>query len=265
MPRSNVNITDEERSAYNAFCQQHNILNDSSPAAIKNGDEIGGYIVQQWLEDITEHTLGVALEQLRDRLTFISPEQAEVQDILGKLDQGQRDTVAAWLAKNHRLEVDGPKGFSNVSVLTAWLINHKFAISEANLNTALGNAMNSGHRKIHWKEPPKADRSYGPGGKLNHSVVNPSTEGFMPKNQTNRTLRQVMEDNRPKVETVPTPVSINVEYQAKAEALQGRSHGQTEMAKKLFVTVPGTSDIDWAQTYRAREKFLTAQAPLIRR
>ncbi len=87
----------------------------------------------------------------------------------------------------------------------------------------------------------------------------------MPRNQTNRSARQIAEDNRPKVEVVPTPVSINVEFKAKAEALQGRSHGRTAQAMRMFVVVHGTSDIDWAQTYRAREKFLTAQAPLVRR
>lgn len=154
---------------------------------------------------------------------------------------------------------------SNASVCVAWLWLRKYAITEANLTTALGNAQHSGHRKIWWKELPKQDRSIGPGGKLNHSIVNPSTEGFMPRSQTNRSLRQVMEDNRSKTETVPTPVSINVQYQAKAEALQGRSHGQTDQARKFFVMVPGTSVIDWRQTYLAREKFLNIQVPLIRR
>jgi hypothetical protein len=74
-----------------------------------------------------------------------------------------------------------------------------------------------------------------------------------------------MEDNRSKTETVPTPVSINVQYQAKAEALQGRSHRQTDQARKFFVMVPGTSTIDWQLTYNARERFLNIQAPLIRR
>jgi len=262
--RTNTDITDSEKAIYTAFCHEHHILNDESPAGIKNGEHIGGYIAL-WDVDITEATLKVTLEKLRDRLTFVSPLQTEVADILSHLDQSQRNTVANWLSHQHRLEVEGPKGFRNVSVLTAWLINHKFAISDANLATALGNCQTSGHRKIHWKELPKADRSYGPGGKLNHSIVNPSTEGFMPRSQTNRSARQIAEDNRPKVETVPTPVSINVEYQAKAEALQGRSHGQTDQARKFFVMVPGTTTIDWAQTYRAREKFLTAQAPLIRR
>jgi hypothetical protein len=263
--RTNPAFTENEKNAYNAFCQQHSILNDQSPDGLSNANHIGNYISQTWGEDVDARTLEVALEQLRDRLVFIPAEQTEVVEILSKLDQGEREIVASWLSHQHRLEVDGPKGFSNVSVLTAWLLNRKFSISDANLTTALGNCQTSGHRRIYWRELPKADRAYGPGGLLNHAQVNKSEEGFMPRSQTNRTARQVAEDNRPKVETQPTPVSINVEYQAKAEALQGRSHGQTAQSQKLFVMVPGTSNIDWAQTFRAREKFLTAQAPLVRR
>jgi hypothetical protein len=44
--------------------------------------------------------------------------------------------------------------------LVAWLLTRKYAISEANLTTALGNAQNSGHRKIWWKESPKESREY---------------------------------------------------------------------------------------------------------
>ena len=87
----------------------------------------------------------------------------------------------------------------------------------------------------------------------------------MPRSQTNRPARQVAEDNRPKTETPIAPASINVEYQAKAESLQGRSHGQTDQARKLFVMIPGTSTIDWQQTHAARERFLNTQVPLIRR
>ena len=264
MSRTSSSITDTEKATYSAFCHQNHILNDESPTGIRNGEHIGGYIAL-WDVDITEDTLKVALEKLSDRLVFIPAEQTEVVDILAHLDQSQRDIVANWLSHQHRLEVDGPKGFSNVSVLTAWLLNRKFAISEANLTTALGNCQTSGHRKIYWKELPKADRSIGPGGKINHALVNPSQEGFMPRSQTNRTPRQVALDNRPQAETPVAVVSVNDQYQAKAEGLVGRSHGQTDQARKFFVMVPGTSTIDWQQTHAARLRFLTAQAPLIRR
>lgn len=262
--RTSKTITEAERNAYNLFCQQHHLVNDQSPDGLRNGEYIGEYVANTWNEDLNEYTLGVALGKLRDRLVFIPAEQVEVAEILSKLDQSQRDVVASWLSHQHRLEVDGPKGFSNVSVLVAWLLNRTFEVSEANLNTALGNAQNSGHRKLFWKELPKQDRSIGPGGRLNHSIVNKSEEGFMPRSQTNRTHRQMMEENRVK-ETPVAPVAVNPEYKSKAENVQGRTHGQTDQARKLFIMVPGTTTIDWEQTHAARTKFLNTQIPLIRR
>jgi hypothetical protein len=166
--RTSEIITERERNAYNLFCQQHHLINDQSPEGLRNGEYIGEYVGNTWKEDLNEYTLSVALEKLRDRLVFIPAEQVEVAEILAKLDQSQRDIVASWLSHQHRLEVEGPKGFSNVSVLVAWLLNRRYAISEANLTTALGNCQTNGHRRIFWKETPKADRAY-VSGKPNHA------------------------------------------------------------------------------------------------
>jgi hypothetical protein len=109
MSRTSANITDGEKAIYTAFCHDHHILNDESPAAVKNGEHIGSYIAL-WDVDITDETLKVTLEKLRDRLTFVSPLQTEVVDILSHLSGPDRDVVANWLSHQHRLEVDGPKG-----------------------------------------------------------------------------------------------------------------------------------------------------------
>jgi hypothetical protein len=63
-------ITDTERNAFDQFCTANHILNDQSAEAIQNGKHIGEYIAL-WGVDITEETLKVALEKLRDRLVFI--------------------------------------------------------------------------------------------------------------------------------------------------------------------------------------------------
>ena len=48
--------------------------------------------------------------------------EVEVREILGKLDQVQRDIIVDWLGRQHRLETEGDKGYSNVSVVgTHWL------------------------------------------------------------------------------------------------------------------------------------------------
>jgi hypothetical protein len=167
--RTSPSITQVEKNAYTAFCQQHNILNDESPAAIQNGEHIGGYVAGTWGEDLTEQTLTVALEKLRDRLTFIPAEQVECAEILAKLDQGQRDAVASWLSRQSRLETEGPKGFSNVSVLVAWLLNRRYSVDASGLDMALGNAQNSGHRKIWWKDSTKKESREYVHGRPNHA------------------------------------------------------------------------------------------------
>jgi hypothetical protein len=190
--------------------------------------------------------------------------EIEVRDILGKLDQIQRDVIATWLSKQHRLETEGDKGFSNVSVIVAWLLNRRYAISEANLTTALTNCLNNGKRKIHFKELPKQDRSIGPGGKINHALVNKSEEGFMPRSQTNRSYRQMMEDSRPKSEA-PTAPAVHDDYKSKAEGVVGRTHAQTDQARKLFAVIPGTTTIDWEATLAMRQRFLNKQGVPVRK
>jgi hypothetical protein len=239
-------------------------LNDQSADGVRNAESITAYIVDAWKEGITQHTLQVALEKLRDLIVFIPREQVEVMEILGRLDQGQRDVVARWLSHQHRLETEGIHGFSNVSIVVSWLLNRNFTITEQNLTTALTNSMNNGHRKLFFKESPKQDRSIGPGGKINHALVNKSEEGFMPRSQTNRSYREMMEQNRPKSEA-PAPSAINDDYKAKAESVVGRTHAQTAQARKLFAMMPGTTTIDWQQTHALRQRFLNKQAALVRR
>jgi hypothetical protein len=122
--------------------------------------------------------------------------EAEVREIIGKLQQHERDAIADWLAKQHRLETEGPKGFSNVSVIVAWLLNRRYAITADNLTMALGNCQRSGHRAIHWKEAPKQDRSV-VGGRKNHAhpsnndarIEMPTESEFYPNGKRNHNYR----------------------------------------------------------------------------
>jgi hypothetical protein len=259
--RTSTTITEVEKNAYDSFCEQHHILNDQSADALRNGEEIGTYIGTTWNEDITERTLTIALEKLGERLTFIPPEQVEVAEILAKLDKGQRDIVASWLCHQHRLEVDGPKGFSNVSVLVAWLLNRRYAVSEAGLDMALGNVQNSGRRKIFWKENPKQSREYVQ-GRPNHAFGQTEEPKAAAKHQ-----REYVSGRRNHAYTRPenAPVSVNPSYQSKAESVQGRTHGQTDQVRRLFVMVPGTTTIDWEGTLAVRQRFVNKQAALVRR
>ena len=254
-----------EIALYQAFCPTNRIALDGE-AGEKNGALFAEVIGVKMDSDFTPETLETAFLQLKSQLELVSETYKKADELARNLSPQEQEIYRAW-AKNQKLliGIDGSEeGYRNVSTLLGWMRGN--AVTAHSLDLALGNCVNNAQfGRIHFHPQPKQDRSIGPGGKINHALVNKSEEGFAPRSSTNRSIRQIMEENRPKGETVPTPVSVNVEFKSKAEALQGRSHGQTAQAMRMFVVVPGTSDIDWAQTYRAREKFLTAQTPLIRR
>jgi hypothetical protein len=86
----------------------------------------------------------------------------------------------------------------------------------------------------------------------------------MPRSQTNRSYPQMMEENRPKPEAT-APAAITEDYRSKAESVVGRTHTQTDQARKLFATISGTTIIDLEATLAMRQRFLNKQAALVRR
>src|ERR1700730_7235031 len=247
--RTTMELNDNEIAAYRAFCVENRIALDGE-AGEKNGELFGDFIGVKMNSDFTQETLETASTHLKSQLTFVSKTQSDADALARNLRPEEIEAYKAW-TKNQKLLIglDGSEeGYTNVKSRLGWMRGNP--VTEHNLGLALGNIINNPQfGRIHFKPQSKQDRSIGPGGRINHSIVNPSQEGFMPRSQTNRTHRQMMEDNRVKTETPVAPVSINDQYRLKAEALQGRSHGQTDQAKRMFVMVPGTSTIDWQQTH----------------
>ena len=255
--RTSNTITDAENKAYDAFCLKHRIANDGTAAANKNAEAIAAYVVDQWDRDITEDTLSVALQQLRDRLTFISKEQAEVTAVLSGLTQSEKDVLSGWINRQRRLVVtNNNEGYSNIATLVSWIKAHGFAVSEHSLNNAIGNCQNSGHRKLFWNEAPHQGRALP--NHVNHALTDDG-KGFAPKSETNRSWRDIVNSNKPKPEA---PVeAIHENFQAKADSVIGRTHSATQQARRILVTVPGSAVIDWEGTYNARLRFVSKQQP----
>ncbi len=233
-----------EIAAFAKFATENDIITDGD-IGVKNGNTLCNPIINsESNSNITAQTLAASFANVKGQLQLKSATYKTADNLARQLTPEEQQIYRVW-AKNQKLLIglDGsPEGYENVATLLGWFRGN--AVTAHHLDLALGNIVNNAKfGRIHFHPQPKADRSI-VGGLINHSIVNKSEEGFMPRNQTNRSARQIAEDNRPKVEVVPTPVSINVEYQAKAEALQGRSHGQTAQAMSMFVMVPNTSNID---------------------
>jgi hypothetical protein len=144
------------------------ILFDNSPAAKANALVLNKYFDDNDIA-VSVPSMVAAAYALKDKLDWKSPAQVEFSEVLARLNPAQCQVVNAWLKKQRRLKTEGDEGCSNVNQIVSWLLNRRYAITEQGLTMALGNCQNTSRRKLYWKEGPKQDRAYGPGGKLNHA------------------------------------------------------------------------------------------------
>ena len=223
--------TTVEVAAFNKFAQDFDIIADGE-VGVENANTLCNPIINNDSNPtITAQTLAASLLNVKNQIKFKSAAYKKGDELARQMTAEEQQIYRIWSkSQKFLVGIDGSEeGYQNVATLLGWFRGN--AVTAHHLDLALGNVINNAQfGRIHFHPQPKADRSI-VGGRLNHSLVNKSEEGFMPRSQTNRSARQIAEDNRPKVETVPTPVSINDQYQAKAEALQGRSHGQTDQAR----------------------------------
>jgi hypothetical protein len=169
MSRTSPNITDTEKSAYAAFCQANRIAVDNE-AGEKNGELFAELIGVKMDSDFTQETLETAFHQLKSQLKFVSKTQTDADALARNLRPEEIDTYRAWV-KNQRLLIglDGSEeGYTNVKSLLGWMRGNP--VTAHNLDLALGNIINNAQfGRIYFKPQPRADRAYGPGGRLNHA------------------------------------------------------------------------------------------------
>src|SRR5579864_6097196 len=121
MGRTSENITQAEINVFNKFCIDYRIVIDGD-VGVQNGNLFGEYIAIQGQQDITPHTLKVALEKLRDQIKFYTPAQFEYLQIANN-NPDRANALNDWFqsSANRSLVKDGEEGYRNQTVLLAEL------------------------------------------------------------------------------------------------------------------------------------------------
>jgi hypothetical protein len=250
MPRTNQEMTQKEIDAYQAFCTEHRIVCDDSAAASVNGDLIGDYIVFTWKEDITPATLAVALEKLRDRLSFYTLAQANYKRIADE-DPERSNTLNRWFQGpgNTSLAKDGEECFQNQTALLTELQGRE--ITPKTIQDAIGRA--SFKSGLHFTQTPRpvdprqhVDDGKGflhdeknpryRGGKLNHAYVEPGS----------------------KQAATPQLDASESRWREMAENLRGNTHS-------VNAELAATNGSTWAETFSLRRAILNRNKSLINR
>jgi hypothetical protein len=168
------------------------------------------------------------------------------------------DAFTKWFDHQQRLVNRGDDGFENAANLLTELRGRE--ISGQKIEEAIGRLQYRG-TTLYFNQSAKSDRP--PDIRLglpNHAATAPAHKpGVMfDRNEANQ---DPLDARRHKPDPVPEPQThdaVNLRWQQKADSVRGSSHSITEQAKRVFVTVPGTSQIDWEKTAAARERFVGA-------
>jgi hypothetical protein len=146
------------------------MLLDNSPAATANALVLNEYFKNNNVA-MNVSSIVAAAYALKDNLNWKSPAQVEFSEVLARLDPVQCGVVNAWFKRQRRLKNEGDEGFSNFGQIVSWLLNRRYAVTEAGLDMALTNVQNNSRRKLFWHDGPKQSREYVQ-GKPNHAFNN---------------------------------------------------------------------------------------------
>ena len=150
---------------------------------IQNANTLCDPIVVGQDSDITPEALSDSFQKVKSQLQLKSATYKKADELARKLSPEEQATYKAW-ANGQKLLIglDGSEeGYQNVASLLGWMRGNP--VTARSLDLALGNVINNPQVEqcIHFKPQPKQHRSIGPGGRINHHLVNPSQEGFMPQ------------------------------------------------------------------------------------
>lgn len=248
--RTSEQITQNEIKAYAQFCAERGIIHDGSDSDsdAQNSEFILNYFVNTWKEDITEKNLTTAWDKISPHLKFYAPNQQEFGKLHSSLSAEEKEAFRVWKGERGLKDT-----YRNAVAILSWIKAHRFMVTKENLQLAVG--QNRVQPFLEWDEskttPPKApdQRQHQDDGTgfLGKEVNEPRWKRI----QREREEREAKEAANQRSGASVQSVTVR-EAQRRAAELRGNTHSETEQLMKLFVTMPGTSEIDWPSTEVAR-------------
>ncbi len=266
MARSSEQITQNEINSYKRFCGERGVIHDRSQDDQQNADFILNYFVNVWKQDITEQNLNTAWEHIRPHLKIYTPAQAEYFKAANR-ETDRANQLVNWLAthggKPGTLVNTGDQYFENLSLLLGTLQGYE--ISTPRIQDAENRIANRAGRKLHYVPTPRREM-----GTITEAARNDDGTPFVTSGLTlqrdgtlgkspadyAREARARSERDAEAANQQRTGASAQsrtaAEAKSKAEGLRGNTHSEDAQIGRIFVTTPGTSDINWPATLDAR-------------
>jgi hypothetical protein len=146
--------------------------------------------------------------------------------------------------------------YENLALLLTEILGRREDISWKTIRDAEDRITHRPGRKLHYVPAPRRELGTITEAARNDDGVpflghNPNEPAWAKKSRE-RAEREAAEQAERAKQSGTASSTVIREAQRRAEELRGNTHSETEQLKKLFVTIPGTSEIDWQSTLAAR-------------
>ena len=211
----------------------------------------------------------VKLIEATPGLKWLSAAELEYRKIAATNPAAAQELVT-WLNTQTQLVSSGDQAYQNLNELLLELRGYE--ISSANINAAIDRIQaprgkfvsREGRRPLHFVQAPrrteaispaaKADTSYSRGKPFSGSDMIRNPDGSL---RSKNFYEQKADRDRAEAAKQPSATSAHaaavLEAKREAESMRGNSHSEDAQLQAMFVTTPGTSDVNWPATRDARK------------
>ena len=240
-------FTEQEVQAANQAEQQLRaqglILEVGKEDAAHNSERIVAYFELNKNVPLTVETLLSAVQQMKDQMKWKSGPQMAYEKEYNQLTKAQQDQFGSWwYQKKNVLVLDNDEGYENAAKILTWCRGRNFEARTFDL--AVSNL--AGSRGLNFVR-----ESSFRGGK--HSG---SDASFMKKSEVNLSVRDHASRRAADAAAASGTKPSSPDYRALAESITtGRTHSDSLRIQRFYVNKPGSTEIDWEQTYLQRRRI----------
>jgi len=262
MARVNNEIQQHEVDAVVQFCDENNIVFDSSESGVANARLLHDYFTQTWDEVITPETLATAFPQLRPRLKFKSAARLEC-DKIAAANPAAAQQLVAWLNTQGKKpgqlanSVDDAY-YANLTLLLAEISGRREDVSSTTIRNAIDRISNRPGRKLHYVEAPRRTEPVSAAAKaddstsanwLGRDMVKNSDGSLRSKTPAEQRADREAVENAKQMQTATSLSKSDQQWKSMAlEACRYGTHSEQAQISRVFEQCVGAP---WREVYEA--------------
>jgi arsenate reductase-like glutaredoxin family protein/predicted nucleic acid-binding Zn-ribbon protein len=234
---------------------------DESPEGSEhNADIFDEYFQKNRHIPITVENVVKCVQARKQDFKWLSQAQVEYNKVANQ-EPDRANLLANWLAsqgKPEQLVNTGDQAYDNLRLLLQALRGYQ--IDSTTISHAIDRILHSpGPQKLHYVPKPRRTEPISEAAKNDNGVgffagdmVKNADGSWRSKSPAEQRREREAAERAKQPDEASAQSAAAREAQRQAQQLRGNSHSEDGQLQKIFVTTPGTSEINWPATYQAR-------------